>query len=783
MSVKGQWHCRTYVIIVLALVCICVGWGQEMASRPDCTVRVWNRVVSVQEDGSWVIPDVPSNFGLVRARVVCVVGDTVVYGESASFELSTNRVVIAPPIVFGSASSAPVEVNIDIAEPIVDGGHGKAAITVTAVDGEGRHVDITDNVRAHEFLVSNSAIAAVNENREVIGIASGRVLVSVVYEGRSASSLVSFVLGGDRDLDGLPDDYEIANGLDPNDPSDALADLDRDGLTNLDEFRLGTDIRNPDTDGDGLSDGEEVLRGTNPLLADTDGDLVPDGVEVQLGTNPLDPLSVDLARAISRIEVTPVAPTLITSSLAPEASVRLRVNAVLIDNSLLDLTPTARGTRYTSSNLNICNFGATPGEVFAGQPGTCTVTVTNGPFQRQIPVRVENFEPTVRSQLTILGAVALDIAGSMAVVVGGSTFRTVDISNRAAPVIRGSLTIPAANLQDVRVRGNLAYAAAGTGVAIVDISNPLTPQLLRVVETNGNAQDVALGSDNRLYVADGANGLLIFGLADPTNPNLLSATDLGAPVVGVDVDGERGVAVAALGAAGLRVVNVRIPESPGLRGAIPGGDVRDVVVRGNTAYLADLSRSFTSVNITDPAAPAITASLNRVFGGLLLDVAISGDFATGADVFFVNDVPLIDISSPQNPVARFILRFPGDASGTGVKLDSSFVYLISGNQLSIGQYRAITDNNGIPPTVSILNPAPGSTVIARTTVPVTIQAIDDVQVAAVQLLVNGEVVGTATAPPYVIGLPIRAGIDSIAFRRERSTSAAMWGCHPKPAIT
>jgi hypothetical protein len=44
----------------------------------------------------------------------------------------------------------------------------------------------------------------------------------------------------DTDEDGLPDDWEIANGLDPNNPADALLDPDGDGLNHLAEQTHGT---------------------------------------------------------------------------------------------------------------------------------------------------------------------------------------------------------------------------------------------------------------------------------------------------------------------------------------------------------------------------------------------------------------------------------------------------------------------------------------------------------------------------------------------------------------
>ena len=110
-------------------------------------------------------------------------------------------------------------------------------------------------------------------------------------EGYADNITLSFTppetLVADTDGDGLPDWWELANGLDPNNPSDASADPDNDGLTNLQEYQYWTDPHNPDTDGDGLNDGDElVVYGTNPLSADTDGDGYSDGTEVQWGTDP-----------------------------------------------------------------------------------------------------------------------------------------------------------------------------------------------------------------------------------------------------------------------------------------------------------------------------------------------------------------------------------------------------------------------------------------------------------------------------------------------------------------
>ena len=75
----------------------------------------------------------------------------------------------------------------------------------------------------------------------------------------------------DTDGDGMPDEWEIQNGLNPNDPNDAELDSDGDELTNKEEFEVqntyskSTNPNSEDTDEDGFNDKEEIDKGTSPV--------------------------------------------------------------------------------------------------------------------------------------------------------------------------------------------------------------------------------------------------------------------------------------------------------------------------------------------------------------------------------------------------------------------------------------------------------------------------------------------------------------------------------------
>jgi len=104
--------------------------------------------------------------------------------------------------------------------------------------------------------------------------------------------LFGFVVGGiTYKTNPLKRDTDGDKKIDSVDPDPAPIDKDEDGLSDLEELKIGTDINRNDTDGDELTDFEEV-RGTigyktNPLKKDTDGDGLSDKEEVDVGLNPL----------------------------------------------------------------------------------------------------------------------------------------------------------------------------------------------------------------------------------------------------------------------------------------------------------------------------------------------------------------------------------------------------------------------------------------------------------------------------------------------------------------
>jgi len=538
----------------------------------------------------------------------------------------------------------------------------------------------------------------------------------------------------DTDDDGIPDDWELMNGLDPNDPGDALRDDDGDGLSNLDEYASGGDPHSRDTDHDGVDDLTQVESGRMPMAP---------------------PIPASLA--------------LFTAS-PTRGAVGQRV------------TLTGTGFDRTSANDTV-DFGAVAATVLDATDTTLSVLVPDGARSGNVTVTVGGATsnalrftvlvpppPVAPAPLGVVAipgsANAVDANGSVAfVAAGGAGLVMVDVSDPTQPTVGATLAV-GTNAEDVRVVGGRAYVAGGTVLAIVDVSDPAVPKLLGSADTTGDARDVAVAG-NLAAVAESATGIELFDVGDPRAPRRIAGLAIPGSAKGIDLAGS--VAVVAAGSGGVQVVDVSKPASPAVVGAVATpGDARDVVVRDGIAYVAAYDGSLGLVDVSRPEKPAILGEATADVGGYLTGVAVDDGadphLAFGADVRFVNGIPIVNVASPTSPVPQGFLDFsmlPGarDDNGTGIAVDARHVFLTAAqnvndkaasadSRLYVGQYRLPQDTAGNPPEVVITSPPPGATFVPGERIALGAAATDDVAVARVDFTVGGQDAGSDSVTPF-----------------------------------
>ena len=763
-NLKGwlSWKKSLLIFLTLQLTGLVHHAYAQQSLNQNCIVGILNRTVQVNADGTWILPNIPAGFGNVRARATCVENGVTTFGQSALFTIQPNLMNAIPNITLGPTTPIPTSIAISASSTSLTSAGATAQLTVTATYNGSPNQNVTASSTGTQYNVSNPAIATVSANGLVTALTTGTVAIQAVNEGAQGIISIQVVLAG-VSHGGIPDSWAIAHGLDPNDPAMPSEDPDKDGLTNLQEFQAGTDPHNPDTDGDGLTDGQEVLiYHTNPLLFSTDGTGIPDGIEVKDGTLG-GSLSAKLAGALASLTVSPSNFVLVVNTLEEQATQQLTVTGHLTDGkTTIDLTSTLKGTTYSSSDLTICNFGTPDGNVFAGAPGSCTITVRNGNFSAQATGTVTGFTPTDLAYLSIPGFTnGVAVNGNTVYIAAGSAgLQVVDVTNRTAPTIISALALTG-NANGVRLVGNLAYVAMGTGgLQIVDVTNPKAPALVSTLATSGAALTLVVYG-NIAYIADSTN-LTLVNVANPANPAVLGSLNLSGTVEGVDVDPVRKLAVVAAGGGGLYVVDVSNPSALAVLGSTNTGEPVQVAIQNNIVYVADYTTSTNSVDITTPSNPVVLSHIaDPNLGGYLQDILVNGHFALAADVKFFNGIPITDISVPSQLQARAILNFTQrDDNGMGIAADASYVYLVTehstltkfgtsgDSRLYIGQYRPVEDLKGIPPTASITSPTNGTTVVQGSILPIIVNAVDDVAVASVNFLVNSQQVFTSTSYPY-----------------------------------
>jgi hypothetical protein len=703
----------------------------------NCVVTILNRVSRVQPSGRWRVANVPANAGRVRARATCQKDGVTTVGQSGYFIVPANGVVDAIRIAFDDPQPVPATIVLTAPQTTFAAVGDTTQLTATVTLPGGATADVSNPAAGTTFRSSNADIATVSDTGLVTANGPGAAIISATNEGTLALVRVTVNGSADRDRDGMPDDWESANGLDPANPNDAGLDADGDGLTNRDEY----------------------LKGTNPRSVDSDGDGVTDGVEVQTGTSPIDPSSADLGRAVQSIAIQPSTISLILSPTSAEVSKQLKVVGTMLDGRSIDLT--SRGTAYSSSDLAVVAFGSSTGLLIAAGNGMATITATNNGRSATATVQVRPLENVALSRLELDGWVKdLTVAGQYLYAHDSHSAYVVDVSNKVRPRRVAKLLVSNDEVNSVVVRGSYAYFSAGReGLAIVDVSNPAAPAIVSKLAV-GHAHDVVLAGDYA-YLAD-SDGLSIINVADSAHPVLAGRVAIAGVTVHIARTGT--TAVIGTSSGDIVTVNVANPAAPAVLGRLHvAGYVWDVATSGNFAIVAGYTDGMRIVDFTVPSAPFEAASITQQFYPVA--VAVHNGLAAFADILFVNSIPIVDVTEPAVPrfTAALDLTTFGDANGDAIAIDDTYAYLTAGSTLMIAQHSVPPDGAGIAPVITISQPTPGQPVITGEQPRVSVDVTDDVAVASIRVTMNGQDVPALARAPHVTQVTLPSGATSVTF--------------------
>lgn len=280
--------------------------------------------------------------------------------------------------------------------------------------------------------------------------------------------------------------------------------------------------------------------------------------------------------------------------------------------------------------------------------------------------------PKPLADLHLGGGFAVALAGPTALVAAGDRgLAIVDVTDPKAPVLRGLLDTPG-QARDVAVDGSVALVADGTGgLLAVDFSRPSAPKIVGAWDSPGEANGLAF-SGRTLYVADGSAGLAIVDVSAPARLKPVGSLDTDGTAEGVALAGTW--AYVADGAGGIKVVDAASPSGPRLAASLTAsGYARSVSASGKRLAVGCLyDGGFQILDITDPAAPVVLSTNKYTMYNEGWRVVLEGDAGIVIDYF--SGIFFVDITDAAKP--KVTVRVPAPSTVVAVCGRERYAYAV-----------------------------------------------------------------------------------------------------------
>jgi len=181
----------------------------------------------------------------------------------------------------------------------------------------------------------------------------------------------------------------------------------------------------------------------------------------------------------------------------------------------------------------------------------------------------------------------------------------LDITNPSTPLLLGVIETENYPVFIKAIDSVLYISVQGAGVKMMDISSPASPTLIGTIEPASTARDIAVNQSAAFIVYHELNasfpkGFQIFDLTQPSTPILRSTTMLAREPYGISI--KNNIAYIAGGLDGVLAFDVTIKELPDFLGALnTDGTANDIEIISAFAYVSDLNGHLKAFTINDPA--------------------------------------------------------------------------------------------------------------------------------------------------------------------------------------